>query len=110
MKKIDFPICDIVGNTTNIGYIELKDERVKVTGFGGLINHRAKIDLKRGIVVIVPDSMQSEDQSIDFNEDALSNKVMIDLLKQKDCFGCLFVRIWGIWTQCKNVTVASTQE
>lgn len=95
----------VVGKTTNIGYMKLEDGKIKLIGFGGLMDHKVKIEKRNGIMLLIPNNDLAGTECVKFTDEALSSKIMIDYFKEEDVINCLFVRVLGVWTQCKGVYI-----
>lgn len=106
MAKRKIAFSTVNGNANNVGCMSLKNGRLELTGFGGLLNHKAKISLKDDIVVIEPDDTLPGTQCVNINEAALASKVMIDYFEENGCIDCLFVHVWDMWVQCRNILVS----
>lgn len=100
----------IIGRNTNIGYMVLHDGKLELRGFRGLQDHKVRIETRNNVLLLVRDDSLPGTKCVKFTDEALSSSIMIDYFRENDAIGCLFVCVWGIWTQCKGVYIGETVE
>lgn len=103
-------IGKLVAKNTNVGYMVMRDGRLELRGFRGLMNHKVKIETQNGVLLLAPDNSLTGTECVKFTEEALSSAIMTDYFRQNDAIGCLFVCVWGVWTQCKGVHIEEAAE
>ena len=103
-------VFQVRGNANSLGVITLRDGKIHLKGFAGLLNHRVRIEIQNDAVVITLDHSGTDRQGVDFNETMLSRKVLIDFFDETESLDCLFVRTGNMWRQVKNITVTSSKD
>ena len=95
----------LVAKNTNVGYMKLVDGKIKLFGFGGLMDHKVKIEVRNGVMLLTPDNSLAGTECVKFTDEALSSEIMINYFKEQEVLNCLFVRVFSVWTQCKGVYI-----
>lgn len=98
-------IGHLIAKQSNAGFMVLKDGKIELRGFDGLMDHKAKIDIRGGVMLIAPDDDLPGTECVRFSEENLASPSLIDYFKEHNAIGCLFVRVYSVWTQAVGVFV-----
>lgn len=96
-----------VTSMNGLGFLwQREDGNIAIYGFDGLVGKLVRVSLLEGSVVLTCDEDEiPPEECIPFTEDTLSCPTAIDYFKQNDALCCLFVQIFGIYTQCSGMKI-----
>lgn len=98
------------GDFVNSGYFyQNPDGTLSVQGFHDLRGKLVRFSELDGAVILAHDEEEiPPEECIPFDKETLANRNVIKYLSDRNAINCLFVKIFGIYSQCIDVQVVES--